>query len=66
VEFCCFNLKRLLKCISIYIVALKKDDPQIQQSEKAIKANAKDDQKDDGWMEVGPKNRTSHTRTVCR
>ncbi|CAG8679245.1 11674_t:CDS:10, partial [Funneliformis caledonium] len=40
-----------------FLAALKKDDNlHIQQFDKTVK--------DDGWMEVGPKNRTSFTRTT--
>ncbi|CAI2163054.1 11379_t:CDS:10 [Funneliformis geosporum] len=39
-----------------FLAALKKDNPLIQQFDKTVK--------DDGWMEVGPKNRTSFTRTT--
>jgi hypothetical protein len=49
----------------MYIVVLKKDEPKNQHSDKAIKANVKGSQKDDDWKEVGRKNKTSHTRTVC-
>jgi hypothetical protein len=44
------------------VVALKKDEPKNQQSDKAV--NVKEDQKDNDWMEVGRRNRTSYTRTV--
>ena len=47
------------------VVALKKDEPKNQQSDKAINTSVKGDQRDDDWKEVGRKNKTSHTRTVC-
>jgi hypothetical protein len=48
--------------ICLCIVALKKDEPKNQQFDKASEAS---NQKEDDWMEVGRKNKTSFTRTVC-
>jgi hypothetical protein len=47
---------------TLIYVALKRADPKNQQSDKASVAG---NQKEDDWMEVGRKNKTCFTRTVC-
>lgn len=56
------ELKMYNLIICLYIVALKKADPKNQQSDKA---SVTGNQKEDDWMEVGRKNKTCFTRTVC-